>query len=89
MIKSREEIEVLRYVCTVSSEAHKVVMSSMRPGTAEYKAEACFLHHVYAMGGCRHASYTCICGSGHNSSILHYGHAGAPNSKIIQDGDMW
>ena len=26
---------------------------------------------------------------GHNCSILHYGHAGAPNNKYIQDGDMW
>ncbi|KAK7913516.1 hypothetical protein WMY93_013727 [Mugilogobius chulae] len=25
---------------------------------------------------------------GHNASILHYGHAGAPNDKTIQDGDM-
>lgn len=27
--------------------------------------------------------------SGNNSSVLHYGHAGAPNDKTIQDGDMW
>uniref|UniRef100_A0A3P9IAG1 Xaa-Pro dipeptidase n=1 Tax=Oryzias latipes TaxID=8090 RepID=A0A3P9IAG1_ORYLA len=25
---------------------------------------------------------------GNNSSVLHYGHAGAPNDKTIQDGDM-
>lgn len=88
VIKSPQEIEVLRYVCKISSEAHKVVMRSMRPGIPEYKAEAWFLNYVYAEGGCRHVSYTCICGSGHNSSVLHYGHAGAPNSKVIQDGDM-
>ncbi len=35
-----------------------------------------------------HASYTCICGSGENSAILHYGHAGAPNEKVITDGEM-
>ena len=32
----------------------------------------------------------CMCAcSGHNSSILHYGHAGEPNEKQIRDGDMW
>lgn len=89
VIKSPEEIEVLRYVCKISSEAHKVIMRSMRPGIPEYTAESWFLHYIYGTGGCRHVSYTCICGSGHNSSILHYGHAGAPNNKVIQDGDMW
>lgn len=89
VIKSPEEIEVLRYVCKISSEAHKVIMRSVRPGIPEYTAEALFMHYIHSTGGCRHISYTCICGSGHNSSILHYGHAGAPNNKVIQDGDMW
>lgn len=54
----------------------------------EYQGEAQFLHHSYFVGGCRHVSYTCICGSGKNGSILHYGHASAPNDKVILDGDM-
>ena len=43
---------------------------------------------IHCSGGCRHVSYTCICGSGDNGSVLHYGHASAPNDKIINDGDM-
>lgn len=89
VIKSKEEIDVLRYVVKVSSEAHKAVMKIVRPRLCEFQAEAAFLHYAYAVGGCRHVSYTCICGSGHNSSILHYGHAGAPNNKVLKDGDMW
>lgn len=90
VIKSPEEIEVLRYVAKVSSDAHKKVMRM--PFTTEkhyeYQAEAVFLAHTYYVGGCRHMSYTCICGVGNNSAILHYGHAGAPNDREIKDGDM-
>lgn len=89
VIKSAEEIEVMRYVIRVSSEAHKVVMRKVRPGLGEFQGEAEFQRYLYAVGGCRHVSYTCICGSGYNSSILHYGHASAPNNRIITDGDMW
>ncbi|XP_012261079.2 xaa-Pro dipeptidase isoform X1 [Athalia rosae] len=88
VIKSPREIEVLRYVVEISSEAHKAVMRAVRPGFAEFQAEAVFQHYAYAVGGCRHVSYTCICGSGHNSSILHYGHAGAPNNRVLKDGDI-
>ncbi|XP_043278048.1 xaa-Pro dipeptidase isoform X2 [Venturia canescens] len=88
VIKTSEELEVLRYVAKVSSDAHKVVMRNVRHNFTEFQAEALFKHYVYSIGGCRHVSYTCICGSGHNGSYLHYGHAGAPNNKIIKDGDM-
>lgn len=90
VIKSAEEIEVLRYVAQVSSDAHKKVMRMpfMKEKHYEYQAEAVFLAHTYYVGGCRHCSYTCICGVGNNSSILHYGHAAAPNDREIKDGDM-
>ena len=38
--------------------------------------------------GMRNLSYTCICATGHNGSILHYGHAGAPNDKLINDKEL-
>lgn len=89
MIKSPEEIEVMKYVVKISSDAHRKIMKKVRPNLMEYQAEAAFTNHTYSVGGCRHMGYTCICGSGHNSSVLHYGHAGAPNNKLIVDGDMW
>lgn len=33
-------------------------------------------------------SYTCICGTGPNSNILHYGHAGRPNSRLLTSSDI-
>jgi Xaa-Pro dipeptidase len=55
-------------------------MQACRPGLMEYMLESTFLHHCYARGGCRHAP---ICASGPNGAILHYGHAGAPNSEPL------
>ncbi|KAG7302038.1 hypothetical protein JYU34_013493 [Plutella xylostella] len=88
VIKAPEEIEVMRYVCKVSSDAHKQVMLYARPGVSEYQCESVFLDHCYRVGGCRHVSYTCICGAGHNGATLHYGHAAAPNDARLKDGDM-
>uniref|UniRef100_A0A8C6PV97 Xaa-Pro dipeptidase n=1 Tax=Nothobranchius furzeri TaxID=105023 RepID=A0A8C6PV97_NOTFU len=86
--KTDMELEVLRYTNRVSSEAHKMIMKHVKPGQKEYEMESLFQHYCYTKGGMRHTSYTCICGTGNNSSVLHYGHAGAPNDKSIQDGDM-
>ncbi|XP_037104305.1 xaa-Pro dipeptidase [Syngnathus acus] len=88
LIKTDMELEVLRYTNKVSSEAHKIIMKSVKPGQKEYEMESLFQHYCYTKGGMRHTSYTCICGTGNNCSILHYGHAGAPNDKTIMDGDM-
>lgn len=63
-------------------------MQSSKPGMKEYQLESTFVHHVSYHGGCRHCSYTSICATGANSSILHYGHASAPNDRTLLDGDM-
>nr|CAB3264778.1 xaa-Pro dipeptidase [Phallusia mammillata] len=88
VIKTDLELQVLRYVNRVSSEAHKEVMRRVRPGWMEYQAESLFQHHVYTHGGCRHVAYTCIGATGDHCAILHYGHGGAPNDRKILDGDM-
>lgn len=88
VFKTPQELEVMRYVNRVSSEAHKEVMKRIRPGMTEFELESLFQHFCYSQGGCRHMSYTCIGASGHNCATLHYGHAGAPNDKKILDGDL-
>eukprot|EP01137_Pigoraptor_chileana_P015098 Opistho-2@70610 len=84
VFKSPEELEILRYVSRISSEAHKAVMRSVRPGMMEYQMESQFLHETYSRGGCRFMAYTCICGSGKSGATLHYGH----NNKQIAENDM-
>eukprot|EP00296_Roombia_truncata_P000295 JP435963.1.p2 GENE.JP435963.1~~JP435963.1.p2 ORF type:complete len:349 (-),score=118.26 JP435963.1:66-980(-) len=88
VIKSKKELELMKYVNGISAEAHKAVMRTIRPGMAEFELEAKFLHECYAKGGCRFQAYTCVCGTGPNSAVLHYGHQGAPNNRVVNDGDM-
>lgn len=89
MFKTDLELKVMRYAIDVSSEAHRKMMRMAGPEKLEYQCESEFLNHGYYVGGCRNVAYTCVCGSGTNSSYLHYGHAAAPNDKVIKDGDMW
>lgn len=88
IIKSEMELALIKYANDISSEAHVEVMRNTRPGMKEYQLESMFLHHTYMYGGCRHCSYTCICATGENSAVLHYGHAAAPNDKTLNAGDM-
>lgn len=88
VLKSKMELALIQYANDISSEAHIEVMRNVKVGMKEYQMESMFLHHTYMYGGCRHCSYTCICATGENSSVLHYGHAAAPNEKTLKDGDM-
>eukprot|EP01134_Creolimax_fragrantissima_P006068 CFRG6068T1 len=84
VIKTEAELEVMRYVAKVSSEAHKQVMRKMKPGMMEYQLESLFLHECYSRGGARCVAYTCICGAGHSGATLHYGR----NNKLVKPGEM-
>ena len=86
--KTEWEKKALRFANKMSSAAHVHVMRKIRPGMMEYQMEADFMHYCYYNGGMRHQSYTSICGCGPNGSVLHYGHAGAPNNRKIRAGDM-
>jgi len=88
VIKTSAEAEVMRYTNWVSSMAHVDVMRGTKPGMMEYQLESLFQHHTYTHGGCRHMSYTCICACGPNPAILHYGHAGRPNDRLLGEDDM-
>jgi len=84
LIKTDEELKLMRYVNKITSYAHNEVMKSCKPGMKEFELEAMFLHLIYVNGRCRHTAYTCICGTGKNGATLHYPN----NDKDIQDSNM-
>jgi len=86
--KTPEEIEVMRYVSKISSDAHVEVMKACKPGMMEYQLESTFMHQCYFNGGCRFSPYTCIIGAGEHGAFLHYGHSGAPNAGQIPDNSL-
>ncbi|OMO91628.1 hypothetical protein COLO4_18232 [Corchorus olitorius] len=88
VVKSDLELALIQFANDISSEAHVEVMRNTKANMKEYQLESMFLHHTYMYGGCRHCSYTCICATGENSAVLHYGHAAAPNDRTLEDGDM-
>lgn len=88
VFKSDLELEVMRYTNKISSEAHKEVMKNVKPGSFEFQMESIFGDYCYRRGGMRHMSYTCICATGENASVLHYGHAAAPNDKKIKEDEF-
>jgi Xaa-Pro dipeptidase len=86
--KVDSEIVAMWYSSLVASNAHVEVMRSAKAGMVEYELEARFLYEIYKNGGCRKCAYTSICACGPNNATLHYGHAGAPNDRTIQENDM-
>lgn len=86
--KSAAEVEVMRYVAYVASNAHVEMMRSAHENTFEYEFEAKFMYEIYRKGGCRKCAYNCIGACGPSAAVLHYGHAAAPNDCVIKPTHM-
>lgn len=86
--KTPKEIEFLRMANLISSQAHVYVMRHIKPDMTELQCEMLFKAWTGFFGGCRHMAYTCICGAGPMGAVLHYGHAGRPNDRVLKDGDI-
>mmetsp|Transcript_2699 Transcript_2699/g.3907 ORF Transcript_2699/g.3907 Transcript_2699/m.3907 type:complete len:522 (+) Transcript_2699:29-1594(+) len=88
VIKTPLEIKYMRICTLVTCQAHVFVMRHIRAGMSEIQLESMFKAFCGVYGGARHVAYTCICASGPNGAILHYGHAGRPNDRILRENDM-
>lgn len=87
VIKTEREIELFRMLSHAGSKAHAYNIQTLQCNTYEYQIEANMHQWFYLNYGCRTFSFIPICASGRNSAILHYGHAAAPNDRIMRSGD--
>ena len=84
IIKTPNEIKLLRIGNLISSQAHVYVMRHIQSNTYELQLEMLYKSYTGFYGGARHCAYSCICGSGHNGATLHY----INNNKLLTDNDM-
>lgn len=88
VFKTDRELAILRHVIGAASDGHCVMMRGVRAGMREDGLEALFKFWMQSNVGARYQAYTYICGSGNNAATLHYGHAGAPNDRIIGPDEL-
>ena len=84
LIKTQEEIAIIKRACDISSKAHIAAMKAIKPGMTEYQIQS-IVEHEFLMFGGRHPAYNSICGSGENGTILHY----VQNSATLHTGELF
>jgi Xaa-Pro aminopeptidase len=83
IIKSKQEIDMLRKATEISAVAHNQAMASVEPGMFEYEVQALY-EYAFQRQGAEYYGYPCINGAAENSVILHYN----TNRKKIGNGDI-
>ena len=82
VVKSAQELAMMRAAARTSAAAHCRAMRVARPGMMEYRVAA-EIHHEFERDGMTPA-YPSIVGGGANGCILHY----IENRSPLADGDM-
>lgn len=83
LLKSDEEIEIMRRAAALTEQSHRRAMAVTRAGVKEYQIKAA-MEFEWTMAGCERHAYPAIVGSGPNACVLHY-RAGA---REMQDGEL-
>ncbi|RKD84760.1 Xaa-Pro aminopeptidase [Kushneria marisflavi] len=83
LIKSDEELALMRQAGEITARAHVKAMQAVRPGMFEYQLQAT-LEYAFVMAGARAPAYATIVGSGANGCILHY----TENDAAMASGDL-
>ena len=83
LIKSPEEIAMIRRAVDASIEGHRRAIRAARPEIAEYELEA-EMEYAFVINGAEGPAYGSIVGSGPNTCILHY----KTNRRRTRPGDL-
>jgi Xaa-Pro aminopeptidase len=82
VVKSDEEIKLLRQACEITDAGFRRVARFVKPGVTETEVEAEFAHEFIRRGG--GFAYTPIVASGKNACVLHY----IINDQVCRKGDL-
>jgi Xaa-Pro aminopeptidase len=83
IIKTDNEIALMRQANYISGLAHQRAMQKSQVGKFEYQIEAEILHE-FARHGARHPAYASIVAGGDNANILHY----TDNDDVLKDNEL-
>ncbi len=83
LLKSPDEVAVMRQAADISVQAQLAAMGATRPGVHEYQLEA-VMQQVWRSAGSEGPGYTPIVAGGDNATILHY----VRNRDVLNDGEL-
>jgi Xaa-Pro aminopeptidase len=83
LVKTGDDLELLRRAIDISCEGHLAAIRALRPTLYEYEIEA-VLRYVFRKNGSPRPGYPPIVASGPNATVLHY----TTNNRRIEDGDL-
>lgn len=83
LVKTAEEIDLMRKAVAASAAAHRAALLETRPGMHEFEVEALLEYH-FRRNGATGPAYPSIVASGANATILHY----IANDRQMHDGEL-
>jgi Xaa-Pro aminopeptidase len=83
VVKSEQELAIMRRAAAISCEGHRAAMRAARAGRFEYEIEAELLL-VFRRGGAQAPAYSSIVAGGANACVLHY----VENSARLNAGEL-
>lgn len=83
LIKSHDEIDLMRKAASLSVAGHLKAMEKIKPGQFEYQVQS-FLEQEFKEWGAARVAFNSIVAGGENACILHY----TENDQVLNEGEL-